>query len=339
MQSNELLFHFTKADTAINYILKNNTLRFNSFKNVNDPRESKNWPFKLFSYYEENYKLYNKKIFMDLHNYAMDHIFISCFSIPTSKNINENDYDLRMWSQYADNHQGVCLVFNKERLENAVLNNTSDFELYRNKIKYLDNISDYIIPFPKEYPGFLNFNKFLYKRVLPFAHPVGRPESNDPYMINLERLLKLGISEYMEQHIRYFFKPLLFSKYKCWKDEQEYRYVIHSKKRHAFIDIPIQDTIEAIILGNDFPLNLQEDIFSFAKQHDFNVYKLYSKGWENHLFMLNIEDVEKENQISIQTSYPTHFYYERLYTQSLNQKGEQITIGFNFTNGEVSIID
>src|SRR5215468_11207586 len=37
------LYHYTSSETALNYILKNGTLMFNSFQKVNNPRESKQW--------------------------------------------------------------------------------------------------------------------------------------------------------------------------------------------------------------------------------------------------------------------------------------------------------
>src|SRR5665647_929811 len=42
------LYHYTSVDTALNYILKNRTLKFNPFNAVNDPREKKEWDISPF---------------------------------------------------------------------------------------------------------------------------------------------------------------------------------------------------------------------------------------------------------------------------------------------------
>ena len=48
LDENKYLYHYTSCDTALNYILENRTLMFNSFSNVNDPRESKSWDISPF---------------------------------------------------------------------------------------------------------------------------------------------------------------------------------------------------------------------------------------------------------------------------------------------------
>ncbi|MDP7781649.1 DUF2971 domain-containing protein, partial [Acinetobacter baumannii] len=46
-ESDIYLYHYTKASTAIDYILKNKNLQLGSMLNTNDPKESKNWLFEL----------------------------------------------------------------------------------------------------------------------------------------------------------------------------------------------------------------------------------------------------------------------------------------------------
>ncbi|OGI65958.1 MAG: hypothetical protein A2W18_00160 [Candidatus Muproteobacteria bacterium RBG_16_60_9] len=43
----ELLYHYTNATTALDYIVKNRTLRFGIYIGTNDPKESKAWEFDL----------------------------------------------------------------------------------------------------------------------------------------------------------------------------------------------------------------------------------------------------------------------------------------------------
>jgi hypothetical protein len=333
------LLHFTRSNTAVNYIFKNKMIRFNSFKNVNDPRESKNWPFKLFCFYEQNYNLYNKEIFQKLHEYVMNHLFISCFALQEQENLYDSNHDLRMWSQYGEDHKGVCIVFNKQKLESQIKRHKGEFDLFHSPISYVRNPSELQrLNFKSFKSGYINFNRFIYKQILPLIHPFGKPENTDPYMVNIERLLRLGIPKYMEQHIQYYYKCLLFSKNECWKDEREYRFIIQTRDENEFIDIPIGNSIEAVIMGNDFPSSLYNDLFNFAKIFKFKVYKLYSRGWENHLFEVNIENFDEE-VISIQSSHPINFYYEELFSQVCDVKGNTRVLHINSKSGAVSVTD
>lgn len=317
------LMHFTKATTVMDCILKNKTLRFNNLRNVNDPRESKNWPFKIFCFYEQNSTKFNKELLEELHNYVMNHILISCFAtLDNYDDWNEVNHDMRMWSQYAENHTGVCIIFNKNKLENAINQHLNDdMNLLQKEIDYIPHI---------------NLKKQILKNTDPFGHPFLNPECTDPYMINLERLLKLGIPSYMELHINYFYKELFFTKKECWRDEREYRYLIYTKENKEFVDIPIENCIDAIILGNDFPLDYYNQLFDFSDQLDFKIYRIYSRGWENHLFEVNRNNL-KENVISIDSSFPINFYYENLFSQVCDLKGNNRILKFETRTGNLSI--
>ena len=41
--SAEYIYHYTQAATAIDFILKNKNLKFSSFNQTNDPKETKDW--------------------------------------------------------------------------------------------------------------------------------------------------------------------------------------------------------------------------------------------------------------------------------------------------------
>lgn len=335
------LLHFTHANTAIDYILKNKTIRMQSFKNVNDPKESKEWSFKLFCFFKENKKLYNKQLFEKLHSYIMNHIFISCFSVQEHDGnyLDNYEHDLRMWSQYGNNHKGVCIVFDKDKLENLIKENTDGSNFYHDSITYINSLSDksYNNP-PYEAKGFFFFNKFIYLFAHSMLHPYARPQNQDPYMVNIERLHRLGISEYMKQHIKYYSKDLLFTKNKCWQDEREYRYIIHSSKEREYIDIPISNSIKSIILGNDFPNELLDRILELSHQLNFKIYKLITRGWHNHVFEL-IHKSLNENDVSINSNHPINFYYQELYSTVCDIKGNIRVLNINSDTGEVRLID
>src|ERR1043165_4444435 len=75
------LYHYTSTDTALNHILKNGTLLFNSFQKVNDPRESKQWDISPkvngnLNLGHEDYQLISRELSMILKGNAK----VVCFS-------------------------------------------------------------------------------------------------------------------------------------------------------------------------------------------------------------------------------------------------------------------
>ena len=59
--SDQLVCHYTKARTAIDFILKDRTLLFGSYINTNDPKESKNWEFNYGTNEGRDLAKYNMK--------------------------------------------------------------------------------------------------------------------------------------------------------------------------------------------------------------------------------------------------------------------------------------
>jgi hypothetical protein len=136
----DLLYHFTSSHSLLDFILKDETLKFNSLKNTNDPLEYKKIlpvmigdedPF-------ENYHNYNSEI-----NSFKEKLKVACFTIDDFDRLNtpkaiygKGFSKSRLWAQYADQHRGVCIVFNKnELLEKLKIMNVKPSA---NKIEYSD---------------------------------------------------------------------------------------------------------------------------------------------------------------------------------------------------------
>ncbi|TEW43610.1 DUF2971 domain-containing protein [Psychromonas algicola] len=199
------LYHYTTVDKAVDFILKDKTLMFNSLRNTNDPKESKNWKFdfhigdgaspshaesmKLWETISEEIKLKCK---------------ILCFSKDKSCLGDDffNDIYLRgfaksrMWAQYGDDHKGVCLIFSKKKIE-ALL--TAQFgsisDLYATDIKYKNR-------------------------------PLKGDICKSPYTLHYSLLKELGVPEYVKRHIYTHNNELIFEKSLDWRDEEEYRYMM-----------------------------------------------------------------------------------------------------------------
>lgn len=148
LNSDDAIFHYTKRDTAINYILDTKKLKLNLLKNTNDPYEYKRKAIiSCFIESEEN----EKKDFKD--DSLEDIIQNTLFSSFCMNSENIQGYEKpRMWSQYGENHGGVCLVFSKELLLQTIKAEFSkNYEIYAEKINYQITPLDALTGVPIEY--------------------------------------------------------------------------------------------------------------------------------------------------------------------------------------------
>lgn len=126
----EFLFHYTKLSTFLEHILPTQKLRFSKLKGSRDPYEYIPRGYYVLSTPDEEIKANHPKIyekFQESLRCSENSLFLS-FCLPSilpSKSVFLEDiiysgYDKpRMWDQYGDGNQGICLGFNKEKLLNS----------------------------------------------------------------------------------------------------------------------------------------------------------------------------------------------------------------------------
>lgn len=251
----EVIYHYTSLSTALEYILFNGTLRLSPLIETNDPKETKEWiptldlsgKFQRFSMEEI------KSEFNSIKNEAK----IICFSedrtppqtskyeidvhlVPVRKNYYKGYYRPRMWAQYADNHKGLCLGFNKKSLINKIRKQfESSGMIVADSVSYSDHISEH------------------YSAIT----------------LDLEKFQLCGKS-FIKQHYERYMKTIFFEKSIDWKDESEYRVLylpIDSDKQKVSYLIDIKDCIETIIVGNDFPEVYKPSLICLKKEKYPNV--------------------------------------------------------------------
>ena len=149
----DIIYHYTKASTAIDYILYNNQLRFSKSRKSIDPIESEK-AHRRTIYFGETESLSNDHYadVDELHNIANGleerFSFIS-FCNNDIRNDSESANPLstftgnqelfgftkfRMWDQYADNFAGVCIAFSKQKILSL---NQTNLELIEGNVEYL----------------------------------------------------------------------------------------------------------------------------------------------------------------------------------------------------------
>ena len=243
----EEVCHYTKANTALK-ILSTKKLRISQFKVTNDPRESKErnaaiiWVTYDAGDIKKGYTSLSSnptqdKIAQQIHQIAnriaLEEWKVLCVTLhrpaKAVSDIQDEVYNHcirhgysrpRMWAQYAENHTGVCFVIDAKKL-NEIIHNTLNSRC-------------------KIFQGRVSYN---YKRLVHNTIPI-KDEVGD---INEEDLIKELRSHYITYH-----KEAFLIKHPDWRDEREYRWVLHNpEKSHLFI--PIGNAIKAIFVGVDFP--------------------------------------------------------------------------------------
>lgn len=226
------IYHYTSAETAIKYILATKTLRFGSYSDTNDPYENKRWKFH-FASYTENCDL-SKMSFEEisalsekLNDEIKINFFLACFSTDgrltgdTVIDIHQRGYGKpRMWAQYGDGHEGVCLIFNQRKLKESVLSTFQDSGvIMEGGVNYLDN------------------------KVVPNLN-------TSPFGVQYEIFSEMGLEKYAWQHVRWHYKELFFTKNTDWKSEAEYRVAIHKPSKTPVV-VDISGSLEGIVFGNN----------------------------------------------------------------------------------------
>lgn len=154
LYKNDIIYHYTKASTAIDFILYNKQLKFNDARKSNDPIESSRVRRGTVYFGDKADKLQEKEEELDardLHDFTSNlekQFYQICFcKNHMGKNFANKNYlcsfrgheeifgftKLRMWDQYADKYTGVCIAFSKERI---LLLNRAKLEIIDDDVKY-----------------------------------------------------------------------------------------------------------------------------------------------------------------------------------------------------------
>lgn len=250
LNSDDSIFHYTKKETAMEYILNNKKLRFGIFHSSNDPYEYKRRLTPAFGWGDINESLYIKS--MNL----IDSTIRQTPFLSFSGNFNNKGYKKsRMWSQYGQNHSGICLVFSKEFLMATIQN---------------ELLEDYFI----------------------FGEDVNYKEIKSK-SLNIENN-NLTEKEIVINNITKDYKNIFFQKDLDYQDENEFRIVLIKKdleesSQEHFIDI--SNSLKLIILGDNFPKVYLPTIKDLSSKLNIEFKKLH---WDRQgYFLLNWDSALK----------------------------------------------
>ncbi len=219
------LAHYSTADTVFTHILPSGELLMNPYKRMRDPVE--NQDLSIFVTVEQSEtagyglagiakgralsKPLNRirragritSLVRDAPEAEGGGTFGCCWARP------------RVWEQYADEHRGACLVFDRERFETAVNALPAD-----GGVHFYEDV-DYT----------------------PSGIADWKPE-------NPQDLEPKTVTEFMFEHII----KLFFTKTDDWSSEHEYRVLFFPPEpTHDKCFLPYEDALEAIVLGAHYP--------------------------------------------------------------------------------------
>lgn len=176
--SKQYIYHYTTADTAINFILKNGNLRLSPYTNTNDPKETKNWFFSAGTNENRPLDKYSSEYLSKIMNPTLKECTrVLCFSkdSPLTGNHIEDMPQRgfckpRMWAQYAGNHTGLCLIFDFEVFTKIFHEKFSEYSYKYDNVNYQD-------------------------RLLPEV------QLDQAFMVNIDHLEKVGNKDYAYDHL------------------------------------------------------------------------------------------------------------------------------------------
>ena len=251
--SAEYIYHYTKSETAIDFILKNKNLRFSPLSKTNDPKETKEWFLIPGTNEGRDLKKYTPEYLSKrLNPYFKDSTSLLCFSKDKELTGNHLDYTPkrgfckpRMWAQYAGNHTGVCLIFNFERFTKLFA------EKFSNKTYTFDNV---------------NYHDRLLADI----------QLEQAFTVNVDHLEKRGDKDYCYDHLLKFTKRLYFEKAKDWENENEFRFAIFECDDELYFEY--QNSLSGILFGQDCVESDIKKIVELTKNSGIQYQKL---RWRN----------------------------------------------------------
>lgn len=210
--SKDLLCHYTSFKTA-SCILQRNELKLGSLGKSKDAIESINL-FSELGGLPNNVEDCSKSINEEIKN----NIKIVCFS-KDDKECKPGMMLARMWSQYGDNHKGVCLIFERDKIENQ-------FKKLFDDMAIVDDVKYDQVPF------FID---------TPLSASISISKDNEELKVEENKFPKLLQNLIMQK--------ILFSKMSDFRDENERRFLCYNNEKKSDLFFSFEDSLKAVILG------------------------------------------------------------------------------------------
>ena len=268
IHTQDTVFHYTKVKTAIDSILKDNTLKFSERAKAKDPTESISADCYVHSDLignEENYELMcaknRDKAFLLVDKIRKEAKKYGQISFCRNANVDfdflnyggdtflnyEEKYGFtkpRMWEQYAEEYKGVCLAFSKTKI---------------NEINSGPNIKHDNVTYHK-------YKKLLLKDL----------------SVNMNVHDHIGGSEY-DIILQERMKQYLFWKHKDYEGESEYK-ICAKDSYTSYPYLYIQECLQGIIVSHQAEWEDKESLLEYAEKFKVPIFEI---KWTHNSIKLN----------------------------------------------------
>lgn len=225
--SKKYVYHYTSIDTAVDYILKDETLLVSCYNKTNDPKETKDWFFIPGSNHGRCLDKYTPEYLSKIMNPVIkEATHVICFTKDEVLTGNVDDMARRgfckprMWAQYGDKHKGVCLIFDFEELSEAFHERFCEYNYDSNNVTYKDR-------------------------------DIAEIQMDQTYVVNVDALEDFGHIDYARAHAAKFKQRLFFEKASDWSNENEYRWVLFDFDGNLPPKFSFKSSLKGIVFGAD----------------------------------------------------------------------------------------
>lgn len=247
------LFHYTKRELALEYILPTLLIRLGLLGQTNDPREVKEWGAIVTEPHdpsEDPLQMHERmtQVQLEMNRIRREEWKVLCMTRnhpnlkPQKPNTPEGGRRFlcgwshsRLWAQYAENHSGVCLIFDGPKLDTAIRETLGDrVSIFCGSVGYQNELD---IEAQRE-------AKALY---------ISYPENCEP-----------DLTKGLREHMRRNWKIAFLRKSKDWATEWEYRWLVHGENPEPEY-VKIQDALRGVLVGVDFPKVYEPSLIELCK--------------------------------------------------------------------------
>jgi hypothetical protein len=219
-------YHYTTCSAAFEHILPSKKLRLSSLAQLRDPVENKDWVqahLTSVSWPPEDVQRFREATDRVLHETKILSFTLDAPLTSQSPEHARGYARPRMWEQYAENHAGACLVFDRDLLRKALMSAPRG-----SKIRSVEKITYSDLP--------LHGHEGARTLIAGLLIQAGGGD------------LEVGLRRHLKMHAQ----ELFFRKLEDWITEHEYRYLIlHEDSVEAYA--PFDDALRAVIVGERFP--------------------------------------------------------------------------------------
>lgn len=218
-------YHYTTREAAFEHVIPTKRFRLSSLAALRDPVENKDWVQQLWT--SASWPERDVRRFRDLARPVTTETKILSFTLdaPQAERSPEHSRGYarpRMWEQYAENHAGVCLVFDRQSLTESLMEALPVFNVaMSSEVTYSD------LPLP--------------------GHTAARS-------LNAASLTQSGdgnIEEGLRNHLMEHTDELFFRKLEDWVSERELRFLLLDQDAYTTY-VPYGSALRGVIVGERF---------------------------------------------------------------------------------------